>query len=56
MSEEINELLEKEKEVKLSRIKHNLLETELTLLRKKEEVKRLEEEVKKYKKRLAKES
>lgn len=48
----MSELLNKEKEVIISRLKHNILEDELKLLKKEEEVKRLKEEIKKSKERL----
>lgn len=51
----MSDLIAKEKEVKLSRLKHNLLEDELKLLKKLEEVKRIEDEIEKLKMRIQKE-
>ena len=47
-----NLLLEKEKQVEISRLEHSVLEYELKLLRKKEELKRIEEDLEKTKQRL----
>ena len=48
----MNSLEEKEKEVKVSRLRHTILENELKILRKEEELKRLKEENEKYKLKL----
>lgn len=49
-----NSLLEKEREVELSRVRHNILEHELRVIKKQEELKRLEADLEKLKNTLTK--
>lgn len=48
----LNELLEKEKQVEISRLEHSVLEYELKLLKKLEEVERVKVDLEKTKQRL----
>lgn len=45
----VSEILEKEKQVEISRLEHNILEYELKYLKKLEELQRLEEDINKFK-------
>lgn len=47
-------LKDKEKEVEISRLQHNILETELKLLKKLEEVERIKESINKFRETLDK--
>jgi hypothetical protein len=48
----VSEILEKEKQVEISRLEHNILEFELKYLKKLEELQRLEEDINKFKETL----